>query len=102
MGIGQDWTWNVARATVAVLLGCLAASLATAATPAPGYTDQLYVGGLSQPTAIAFLPDGRLLILEKGGGVRLAENPPVAAGSSSAGSVDVCSDSEMGLLGVAV
>src|SRR5262245_5559069 len=102
MGIGQDWTGNVARATVAMLLGWVAASTATAATPAPGYTDEVYVGGLSQPTAIAFLPDGRLLVLEKGGGVRLAENPPVAPGSSSAGSIGVCSDSEMGLLGVAV
>ena len=33
----------------------------------PGFFDTPYVTGLSHPTAIAFLPDGRLLITEKGG-----------------------------------
>jgi glucose/arabinose dehydrogenase len=88
----------------------VALAVATAATPSravagvlePGYTQTVYVGGLAAPTAIAFLLDGRLLIVEKGGGVRLAENPPVAASAADAGSIGVCTASEMGLLGVAV
>jgi glucose/arabinose dehydrogenase len=97
----RDWTRIVIGATLAV--ASAAASLpALAGTPEPGYSDVLYVGGLAAPTAIAFLPDGRLLIVEKGGGVRLAASPPVAQAAADAGSIGVCTDSEMGLLGVAI
>ena len=94
----QDWTRSVVTATLAIGI----AEQAGAATPAPGYSDARYVGGLSAPTAIAFLPDGRLVITEKGGEVRIAENPPIAEAAASAGSIGVCTASEMGLLGVAV
>jgi glucose/arabinose dehydrogenase len=71
----------------------------------PGFADTPYVTGLSQPTAIAFLPDGRLLITEKGG----ASGPAMAAlklfdgtGTTTLLTLPVCTDAEMGLLGVAV
>src|SRR5262245_38387587 len=76
-----------------------------AGDPMPGFVDTPYVTGLSHPTAIAFLPDGRLLITEKGG----TGGPGTAAlklfdgtCTTTLPSLPVCTDSEMGLLGVAV
>ena len=98
----QDWTWAVILTTVGALAWPGQPEPAQAATPAVGYADALYVGGLTSPTGIAFLPDGRLIVIEKDGGVRVAESPPVASSAAPAGSIGVCTDSEMGLLGVAV
>ena len=76
-----------------------------AGTPAPGYTDTAYVTGLSTPTAIAFLPNGNLVITEKGG-FSGAQNAAVklfdGSTTTSLGTIPVCAGSEMGLLGVAV
>jgi glucose/arabinose dehydrogenase len=79
------------------------APAAHAATPAPGFGDTLVTAGLSQPTAIAFLPDQRLLVTEKGGTLRL-----VTGGTATTlVTIPVCTTTdgaftEMGLLGVAV
>jgi glucose/arabinose dehydrogenase len=94
------------RAWLVALLAVLwLASVSRAGTPAPGYTDTLVVGGLANPTAIAFLPDGRLLITEKGG-FGGAQNAAVklfdGVGTTTLGTIPVCAASEMGLLGVAV
>ncbi|MCW5893119.1 MAG: PQQ-dependent sugar dehydrogenase [bacterium] len=59
------------------------------------------VDGLAQPTAVAFLPDGRLVILERGGAVRLW-TPDDGLRPAPVGRFPVCTASEMGLLGVAV
>lgn len=74
------------------------ARAAAAGTPIAGYTDTAYVTSLSAPTAIAFLPDGRLVIVEKGGAVKLFDG----ASTTGVGTIGVCTGSEMGLLGVAV
>jgi glucose/arabinose dehydrogenase len=93
---------------VLALLGVLVLALAapaSAGTPAAGYTDTLVAGGLAEPTAIAFLPDGRLLVTEKGGfsGSRNAAVKLVdGVGTSTLGTIPVCAGNEMGLLGVAV
>lgn len=71
---------------------------ARAGTPASGFTDSLVVGGLSAPTAIAFLPDGTLLITEKGGALKLLDG----SSTRTLVTLPVCTDSEMGLLGIAV
>ena len=88
------------RSTSAIAFAALAllTAAAWAGTPAPGFTDTLYVGSLNQPTAIAFLPDGKLLITEKGGQLDLFDG----SSTSTLVSIPVCTDSEMGLLGVAV
>jgi glucose/arabinose dehydrogenase len=71
---------------------------AWAGTPEPGFTDALVVGNLSAPTAIAFLPNGSLLIAQQGGALKLFDG----TSTSTLVNIPVCSDSEMGLLGVAV
>src|SRR5215475_10203392 len=88
-----------------LLLAAVMPRAALAGDPMPGFLDTPYVTGLSLPTAIAFLPDGRLLITEKGG----TGGPGTAAlklfdgtGTTTLLSLPVCTDSEMGLLGVAV
>lgn len=82
----------------AVGFGIAGGGRCLAGTPAPGFADTLAVGGLSTPTAIAFLPDGRLLIAEKGGALKLQSGTT----ASTLVNIPVCTASEMGLLGVAV
>jgi glucose/arabinose dehydrogenase len=82
-----------------LLLGLLAfASPARANVPAPGFVDTLVVGGLTQPTAIAFLPDGTLLVTEKGGALKHV----VGSTATTLVAIDVCTVFETGLLGIAL
>src|SRR5215470_6496620 len=91
---------NSMRRYLSAALALLAAlaSPARAGTPAAGFTDSLVVGGLSSPTAIAFLPDGKLLIAEKGGALKLLDG----TNATTLVTIPVCTSSEMGLLGVAI
>jgi glucose/arabinose dehydrogenase len=70
----------------------------SAGTPVAGFTETLVKDSLDQPTALAFLPDGRLLITEKTGALKLNDG----ASTTTLITLGVCTDSEMGLLGVAV
>jgi len=84
---------------VLVALAILPAS-AKALGVRAGFTFTVPVEGLSQPTAAAFAPDGRLIVLEKNGFVRQW----TAAGGLRPDpllTLPVCTDSEMGLLGLA-
>jgi glucose/arabinose dehydrogenase len=79
----------------------LAAAPALATLPA-GFTDTL-VANVALPTALAFTPDGRLLITTQNGTLRIVQGgsllpTPALAFSAS----QICSNSERGLLGVAV
>jgi len=79
---------------------CLAAGPAAALGVRRSFTATTPVTGLAQPTAAAFAPDGRLVILEKNGFVRQW----TAAGGLRPDpllTLPVCTDSEMGLLGLA-
>ena len=60
---------------VALTTACLllAAPIAGASPALPNYSEQQVVSGLSSPTAIAFLPDRRLLVTEKGGALKLVQ-----------------------------
>ncbi|HLK10558.1 MAG TPA: PQQ-dependent sugar dehydrogenase [Candidatus Binatia bacterium] len=86
------------RALAAALLVALLAAAARAGTPVPGWTDKAYVTGLVAPTAIAFLPDGRLLVNEKGGTLQVFDGSSVRSVATFA----VCTTGEEGLLGLAV
>ena len=98
---GDKNSWrNRTRSYVALTLAAFAALAAPARrwSPAPGFTDTLVVGSLGSPTAVAFLPDGTLLITQKGGNLNLFNG----SSTTTLVTIPVCTGSEMGLLGVAV
>jgi glucose/arabinose dehydrogenase len=54
------------------------------------------------PTALAFTPNGRLLITTQGGSLRVVRNGSLLATAALNLSAALCSNSERGLLGIAV
>ncbi|NSL88697.1 DNRLRE domain-containing protein [Chitinophaga sp. Mgbs1] len=56
--------------------------------------------GISSPTAMAFIPDGRILVCQEGGQLRVIKNGSLL--SAPAVSLSVNSSGERGLIGVAV
>ena len=89
---------RVRYALVAAIAACALAAPVAGATPASsGYSEQVVASGFSQPTAVAFLPDGRMLVTEKGGALKLVQG----ATTTTLTTIDVCTASEMGLLGIA-
>jgi glucose/arabinose dehydrogenase/PKD repeat protein len=72
---------------------------ARAALP-PNFADQL-VTNIGSPTALAFTPDGRLLIGTQGGALRVYQNGALL-GTAAITLSPICSNSERGLLGVTV
>jgi aldose sugar dehydrogenase len=94
-------------AGVLLALALVVAARAGAGTPAPGFTDTLFAGGFTWPSSIAFLPDGRLILAEKGGfsgaaNAAVKVYDPVGGTTTTLGTIPVCAGGEMGLLGVAV
>jgi len=79
-------------------------SPAGAAVQVPaGFTDQTLVGGLDAPTGFAFLPDGRVLVVEQTTGkVRLVVGNHIAATDPVFTRTGLSSGNERGLLGIAV
>ena len=78
----------------------LPAASAAAALP-PDFVDTL-VATVASPTALAFTPDGRLLITTQPGTLRVYEQGALLATPALDLSARICSDFERGLLGVAV
>lgn len=85
-----------------------AQSVAPLSLPA-GFVDESIISGLLAPRAASFTPDGRILVLERGSAatndqntasVRVFKNGQLL--SDRALSLDVCGDSERGLLGIAL
>ena len=75
-----------------------------AATVPSGFTDSLVATGVSVPVAVTALPDGRALVLQKSGSVRVIQNGALLATAAinlNQGGRTVCGQSERGLLGVA-
>lgn len=96
------------RMLLLVTLGLLAGLMpglidtkSAAADVPQGFVDR-DVTSVEKPTALAFTPDGRMLITSKPGRLRLYESG--ASGTTEALDIsnEVCSNSERGLLGVAV
>jgi glucose/arabinose dehydrogenase len=91
--------WNL-RLLMAGLFA-LATPLAAATVPA-GFTDTLLFS-LGSPTALAFIPDGRMLVTTQGGQLRVYKDGALLPTPALTFAVSqICSDSERGLLGVAV
>src|SRR4051794_22803679 len=97
------------RTTVQLAVLILVAGLAVvvpgrpsdAATVPAGFTDQ-HVADVASPTAMAFLPDGRLLVTTQPGQLRVIQNDTLVGTAALDLSSTLCSNSERGLLGVAV
>jgi glucose/arabinose dehydrogenase len=92
--------------SVLVATGALVGIAAQRAAPAgaavpPGFSDDL-VASVPSPTALAFTPDGRMLITTQGGTVRVVQGGTLLAPPALDVSARLCSNSERGLLGIAV
>jgi glucose/arabinose dehydrogenase len=66
-----------------------------------GFT-QRTIASVSEPTAFAFLPDGRMLVTSRSGKVRVIRDGSLLSGSAIDLTGNTCPERERGLLGVAV
>jgi glucose/arabinose dehydrogenase len=74
----------------------------TAAVIPSGFTDTPIVSGLSNPTAMAFAPDGRIFIAQQGGALRVVKNDVLLpAPFLTISGPNISAGGERGLLGVA-
>ncbi|HKI06636.1 MAG TPA: PA14 domain-containing protein [Thermoanaerobaculia bacterium] len=70
-----------------------------AATLPSGFTENVVASGFTNPTAMAFAPDGRLFVAQQGGQLRVVKNGALLP--TPFVTLSVSSDGERGLLGVA-
>jgi glucose/arabinose dehydrogenase len=70
-----------------------------AATVPSGFTDSVVAGGLTNPSAMALAPDGRIFVCQQGGALRVIKNGALLPTPFLTVTVD--SAGERGLLGVA-
>ena len=84
---------------VTFLLAWSSVRITYAATVPPGFTDSLVASGLSNPTAMALAPDGRIFVCQQGGALRVIKNGVLLPTPFLTVTVD--SSGERGLLGVA-
>jgi glucose/arabinose dehydrogenase len=84
------------------LLLALTAPVAKAATYQPGFEERLVVGGLTEPTTMAWAPDGRLFVVEKPGRLKVVEPGATTATTILDISSRVNDFHDRGLLGLAV
>jgi glucose/arabinose dehydrogenase len=87
------------RAWLAVASLFLPAAVASAATLPPGFTETQIASELSNPTAMAFAPDGRLFVCLQAGQLRVIKDGALLPTPFL--TVTVNSSGERGLLGVA-
>lgn len=100
------------RLSCVLMAGALAVTAGAcsqpAADPAAGadsgsYTVEVFAQGLNHPWGLAFLPDGRLLVTERNGAVRLVEaDGSVLAEPVAGGPDDVFAGGQGGLLDIAL
>ena len=87
-------------ATVAAV-GGLAGGVGVAHALPPRFVDEL-VASIPAPTALAFLPDKRMLVTTQGGTVRIVKAGTLLAAPALDLTATICSNSERGMLGIAV
>jgi glucose/arabinose dehydrogenase/PKD repeat protein len=85
-----------------LLIGAVGTPAAPTQAVPPNFSDTIVLDSskVDYPTAIAWLPDGRMLVTQQTGGLRLVDGPTITTPLSLGGAV--CTNSERGLLGVAV
>lgn len=95
----RAWSVGIVLLAGSVVVGTGgAAPVVEAASVPTGFTDEL-VATVSGPTAVEWLPDGRIAVLEQGGRLRTAF--PGEAFTTALQVPNICSNSERGLLGLA-
>ncbi|MEA2332445.1 MAG: hypothetical protein QOH58_2583 [Thermoleophilaceae bacterium] len=94
-------TLGLAAVSLAVAAALALTGSAAAATLPAGFSDTL-VTRVERPTALTFTPDGRMLITTQGGQLRVYAGGGLVATPAIDLSARLCSNSERGLLGVAV
>jgi glucose/arabinose dehydrogenase len=87
------------RFLVATLVLLSLHSFVYAASLPTGFTESLLANGMSNPTAMAFAPDGRLFVCEQTGQLRVIKNGTLL--TTPFLTVNVNSSGERGLLGIA-
>ena len=101
--------WLALSLLLLIVLACAAPQGDEGAPPAletegnlpSGFEDAL-VAKLSRPTALAFTPDGRLLVTTQAGQLRVYQDGALRAEPALDLRSKLCTDSERGLLGIAV
>jgi aldose sugar dehydrogenase len=92
------------RISLVPFLGLLAALIPDSAPAATysvaGFGETIIATGLNQPTDFAFLPDGRILILEKPGTIRIVVNGALQATPVVNLTAQIDDGFEKGLLGI--
>jgi glucose/arabinose dehydrogenase len=73
-----------------------------AVTVPPGFTDTVLLSGLGRPMALAFLPDGRMLIAVKSGQLRVVSAGKLLPTPAIDLRTQLCTNRDRGLMGVAV
>ena len=81
-----------------ILLSVLPGRRATAQTFPAGFNQALVTSGLSNPTVLAFAPDGRIFVGEQDGSLRVIKNGTLL--SAPFVRLNVTSDGERGLIGI--
>ena len=101
----RKWKDLSGTALSEILLICVlllgAASKVEGITLPPGFSDTA-VAEVASPTALAFTPDGRLLITVQPGRLWVYQNGVLSPTPALDLTERICTDSERGLLGVAV
>ena len=92
---------GVTMLMAALLLMVSGATAQPASTAPPNFSDEL-VTSVTSPTALAFTPDGRLLITRQSGELYVYQNGTLVGSPALDLSSVVCGNFERGLLGVAV
>jgi glucose/arabinose dehydrogenase/PKD repeat protein len=90
------------RKTLAAVVAMAALGVPSAgtATVTAGFTDSL-VASVSAPTALAFTPDGRLLVASQSGALRVVQGGTLVGTPALDFGSGICTDNERGLLGIA-
>ena len=87
---------------LAVALGWSRFPVVTTEAALPNDFEDVVIANVGAPTALAFTPDGRLLIATQGGQLRVYQNGALVAAPAINLAAKLCTNSERGLLGVAV
>jgi hypothetical protein len=100
--VGRGW---IARATVVTAVAALGLHIAAppvAASVVPANFEDQLVAKVGGPTAMAFTPDGRILVTSHFGTLHVIQGGSLVTTPAIDLSAKVCADKERGLLGVAV